>query len=335
MIRSRKGGIDLSAVDEQRRISQTLLTEQRNQMSFFVTALLPVLNSQLGLLDESSHLRQVTDHLHVTIRSGKAATVIDTILNDIHQGSDNSWRSCLSKNASRSFCIYSGDDISRRTPSPTPSTCTWPTAVVGKIFFDMKLKNTFHQTSFSSNATSSVRAHTISVVEQPRRTVVNPRTYAPPSPSQPLEFALKKPPLPKKIISFSNSTVSAAPDFHGSSVEVTMTPHHKGTLLSSSSANVSDESVLRRPARPLSFAYEDITTHPNGTSLITRNGHVNNGYSVCFVFPANDQTKASASLIAETIEQIDKLGSELDSYCNTAAVSVTHQTIRIRSGNSQ
>ncbi|VDN90480.1 unnamed protein product [Brugia pahangi] len=317
-IRSRKGGIDLSAVDEQRRISQTLLTEQRNQMSFFVTALLPVLNSQLGLLDESSHLRQVTDHLHVTIRSGKAATVIDTILNDIHQGSDNSWRSCLSKNASRSFCIYSGDDISRRTPSPTPSTCTWPTAVVG----------------FSSNATSSVRAHTISVVEQPRRTVVNPRTYAPPSPSQPLEFALKKPPLPKKIISFSNSTVSAAPDFHGSSVEVTMTPHHKGTLLSSSSANVSEESVLRRPARPLSFAYEDITTHPNGTSLITRNGHTwLLADSVSFVFPANDQTKASASLIAETIEQIDKLGSELDSYCNTAAVSVTHQTIRIRSGS--
>lgn len=44
-IRSRKGGIDLSTVNEQRRISQALLTEQWNQMSFFVSALLPVLVS--------------------------------------------------------------------------------------------------------------------------------------------------------------------------------------------------------------------------------------------------------------------------------------------------
>lgn len=46
-VRSRKGGIDLCTVNEQRRISQALLTEQRNQMSFFVTALLPVLVSIL------------------------------------------------------------------------------------------------------------------------------------------------------------------------------------------------------------------------------------------------------------------------------------------------
>ncbi|KAL3998492.1 hypothetical protein ACH3XW_15270 [Acanthocheilonema viteae] len=260
-IRSRKGGIDLSAVNEQRRISQALLTEQRNQMSFFVSALLPVLNTELGLLDESGHLRQVTDHLHVTVRSGKSTTIIDTILNDIHQGSDNSWRSCLSNNASRSFCIYNDDDISIRAPSPTPSTCTWPTAVVG----------------FASNASSSsIRAHTISVVEQPRRTLLNSRTYAPPSASQPLEFVLEKPPLPKRIISSSNSTISAVPDFHGSSVGVDKTPHHKGTLLSSSSADVSEESVLKRPARPLSFAYEDVG-HPNETSTITRNGYMSNG----------------------------------------------------------
>ncbi|CAG9538010.1 unnamed protein product [Cercopithifilaria johnstoni] len=261
-IRSRKGGIDLSTVNEQRRISQALLTEQRNQMSFFVSALLPVLNSQLGLLDESGHLRQVADHLHVTVRSSKSTAIIDTILNDIHEGSDNSWRSCLSNNASRSFCIYNGDDISIRAPSPTPSTCTWPTAVVG----------------FASNAdSSSIRAHTISVVEQPRRTMLNSQTYAPPSPSQPFEFALKKPPLPKRIISSSNSIISAVPDFHGSSIGIDKTLHHKGTLLSSLSADVSEESILRQPARPLSFAYEDVTAHPNGTSTLTRNGHVNNG----------------------------------------------------------
>lgn len=35
----------MSAVNEQRRICQALLTEQRNQTSFFVSALLPVLVS--------------------------------------------------------------------------------------------------------------------------------------------------------------------------------------------------------------------------------------------------------------------------------------------------
>ncbi|VDK68156.1 unnamed protein product [Litomosoides sigmodontis] len=314
-IRSHKGGIDVSAVNEQRRISQALLTEQRNQMSFFISALLPVLNSQLGFLDENSHLRQITDHLHVTVRPNKTTTIIDTILNDIHQGSDNSWRSCLSSNANRSFCIYNGDEISIRAPSPTPSTYTWPTAVVAPA---------------SNASSSSIRAHTISVVEQPRRTVLNSRTYTPPSSSQPLEFALKKPPLPKRIISSSNSTISAVPDFHGSSVGVNKTSHHKGILLSSSSADVSEESLLSGPSGPPSSAYEDVAAHPNGTSTLTRNGHVNNASCT-----ANDQAKANASLIAETIEQIDKLGSELDSYCNTTPASMTHQTIRVRSGSSK
>ncbi|KAM3720388.1 Protein MTSS [Dirofilaria immitis] len=313
-IRSRKGGIDLSIVNEQRRISQALLTEQRNQMSFFVTALLPVLNSQLGLLDESNHLRQVIDHLHVTVRSGKATTIIDTILNDIHQGSDNSWRNCLSSNANRSFCTYNGDDIAIRAPSPTPSTCTWPTAVA----------------DFTPSANASIRAHTISVVEQPRRTMLNSRTYTPPSPSQPLEFALKKPPLPRKIVSSSNSITSVS-DYHGSSVGIDKALHHKGAPLSSSSADVSKESILRRSVRPLSFACEDVPAHPNEISVITRNGHVNNGSGA--ENNANDQAKVNATLIAETIEQIDKLGSELDSYCNTTSVSMTHQTIRLRSGS--
>lgn len=53
--------------------------------------------------------------------------------------------------------------------------------------------------------------------------------------------------------------------------------HCKGSVLSSSSVDVSGESGLRRPARPLSFAYEDVIAHPNGSSTLTRNGYVNNG----------------------------------------------------------
>ncbi|MCP9258051.1 Metastasis suppressor protein 1 [Dirofilaria immitis] len=314
-IRSRKGGIDLSIVNEQRRISQALLTEQRNQMSFL--SQLCFLFFQLGLLDESNHLRQVIDHLHVTVRSGKATTIIDTILNDIHQGSDNSWRNCLSSNANRSFCTYNGDDIAIRAPSPTPSTCTWPTAVA----------------DFTPSANASIRAHTISVVEQPRRTMLNSRTYTPPSPSQPLEFALKNhlyreklslPPIPSLLFQIIMGHLLEL-------IRIVEALHHKGAPLSSSSADVSKESILRRSVRPLSFACEDVPAHPNEISVITRNGHVNNGSGA--ENNANDQAKVNATLIAETIEQIDKLGSELDSYCNTTSVSMTHQTIRLRSGS--
>ncbi|VDN32171.1 unnamed protein product [Gongylonema pulchrum] len=215
-----------------------MLTEQRNQTSFFVAALLPVLNNQLGLLDESSHVRQVTEHLHGAVRTSKSTAIIDTILNDIHQGSDHSWRSCLSSNANRSSCIYgtAGDDISVRTSSPTPSTCTWPASV----------------------------------------DAVNSRTYTPPSPSQPFTFALKKPPLPKRTITATNSVVGTVPDFSGSSDEQTF--KRNGSLLSCSSTDISSETTVRRPSRPLSFACEDVVTaRPNGTPPTVRNGPVNNG----------------------------------------------------------
>uniref|UniRef100_A0A183EE14 IMD domain-containing protein n=1 Tax=Gongylonema pulchrum TaxID=637853 RepID=A0A183EE14_9BILA len=268
-------------------------------------------------LDESSHVRQVTEHLHGAVRTSKSTAIIDTILNDIHQGSDHSWRSCLSSNANRSSCIYgtAGDDISVRTSSPTPSTCTWPASVDGYT---------------SNSGSSSLRAHTISIGEQTRRAAVSSRTYTPPSPSQPFTFALKKPPLPKRTITATNSVVSTIPDFTGSSDEQTF--KRNGSLLSCSSTDISSETTVRRPSRPLSFACEDVVTaRPNGTPPTVRNGPVNNG--TCTANDGNAQAKKNISLIAETIEQIDKLGSELDSYCNTAPVSVTHQTIRFRSGS--
>lgn len=313
-VRSRKGGVDVSAVNEQRRICHALLTEQWNQTSFFVASFLPVLNSQLGLFDESAHVRQVTDHLHSAVRSSKSTSTIDTILNDIHQGSDHSWRSCLSTNASRSSCIYNGDNLSMRVPSPTPSTCTWPVAVDSFV---------------SSAGSSSIRAHTISVVEQPRRTVVNTQTYTPPSPSQPFTFALKKPPLPKRTVSSSSSTVPTIPDFNGL-IGGDQVFHQNGSLLSCSSTGMLGDTTIRRSSRPLSFACEDIvTTRPNEAVAKADNGdHMNDGTS-----DANGQGKVNASLIAETIEQIDKLGSELDSYCNMTQSAITHQAIRFRSGS--
>ncbi|KHN76626.1 MTSS1-like protein [Toxocara canis] len=204
-VRSHKGGVDVSAVSEQRRMCYALLVEQRNQLSFFISALLPVLNNELCVLEESAHVRQVAEHLQSTVRSVDSCAMIETILSDIHQGSDYSWRNCLSSNANRTSYVYTNDDLSLRAPSPSPTTFTWPTSFQGG----------------QVSGGSSLRAHTISVVEQPRRGTLNSHTFSPPSPSHPLP--LTKPPLPKRNVSGSSSVSSIIPDFNETQPDQVMT----------------------------------------------------------------------------------------------------------------
>uniref|UniRef100_A0A915BVP2 IMD domain-containing protein n=2 Tax=Parascaris univalens TaxID=6257 RepID=A0A915BVP2_PARUN len=309
-VRSHKGGIDVSAVSEQRRICYALLVEQRNQLSFFISALLPVLNNELCVLEESAHVRQVAEHLHSTVRSVDACAMIETILSDIHQGADYSWRNCISLNANRTSYVYNNDDVSLRAPSPSPTTFTWPTSLPGG------------QTS----AVSSMRAHTISVVEQPRRGKLNAHTFSPPSPSQ--QLPLTKPPLPKRNVSSSSSVSSVLPDFNETqSEQVTTTPQRNGNAYASSS-DVSREAVARRPSRPLSFACDERAIFGSPQCRSVPSGtHFSSMASNSSEYQAN-------SLIAETIQQIDKLGSELDSYCKSAqATPLAHQVVRLRSGS--
>lgn len=83
-------------------------------------------------------MRQATDHLQSTIRSVDSGKLIETILGDIHQGADQSWRNCLMQVANRASVAYSSDDVSYRTPSPSPSTFTWPATVEG-LFYAFEL----------------------------------------------------------------------------------------------------------------------------------------------------------------------------------------------------
>ncbi|VDK44371.1 unnamed protein product [Anisakis simplex] len=332
--RSHKGAIDSSAVNEQRRMCYSLLVEQRNQLSFFISALLPVLNNELCLLEESAHVKQVAEHLQSTVRSVDACAMIETILSDIHQGSDYSWRNCLSsRNAatvtgsgstasalSRSSCIYKqpNDDAAVRAPSPSPTTITWPTSfqciyLCGQV----------------SSGSSSIRAHTISVVEQPRRGKLNAHTFSPPSSSHHHPPSSSKPPLPKRNISCSSSVSSIIPDFNEAHPDQVVNISQRNGSAYASSTDVSREPFNHRPSRPLSFACDERGPH---------------GSPPCRSLPSNTQFNPVASnssaeykansLIAETIQQIDKLGSELDSYCNSAqSIAVTHQTVRLRSGS--
>lgn len=311
-VRSRKGAIEASSVAEQRQICHALLTEQRNQLSFFVSALLPVLNSGLCVLEESSHVRQVTEHLQNTVRSVDSESLIETILGDIHQGSDYSWRNCLSSNANRASFGYSGDEVSLRAPSPSTNTFTWPNSLEG-----------------GPRGTSLMGSHTISVLEQPRRGLVSAQTFSPPSPS----LSLKKPPLPKRNVSNSSSASSVIPDFSETPPDQILMSHRNGGVQYSSSTDLSRDATMRRPSRPLSFACDELSG-PRRVLPSSICRQVMPGSQLTRV-PSPQSEYRSSALIAETLQQIDKLGSELDSYCktNTSAVTISQQTVRLRSGS--
>ncbi|EPB69211.1 hypothetical protein ANCCEY_11699 [Ancylostoma ceylanicum] len=101
-VRTRKGRPDPSAVAEQRQLCSQILSEQRTQFSFFIGTLMPVLNAEISLLDEGSHIRQVVDNLDSTVKLVDGHTLVQTILGDVSQGADNAWRQCLT-NAARAF----------------------------------------------------------------------------------------------------------------------------------------------------------------------------------------------------------------------------------------
>ena len=311
--RSRKNCVDSSALNEQRRICRALLVEQRKQLSFFVSALLPVLNSELCILDEGSHVRQVTEHLQTSARALDSSSVVDTILDDIHQGSDYSWQNCISFNANRTSQNYSSDDTSTRVSSPTPSTFTWPTAV---------------ENSCPRNAVF-VGSHTISVVEAPRRGAVNPHLFSPPSPNL---FLNKKPVLPKRTASTS-STSSNIPDFIEPLPDQVQVPisYQNGGSQYSSSTSLSRDSTLRRNQRPSSFIYDDGSS---GTLRIMSSKNIMQSKINKDNIAPCDAAFESSSIIAQTIQQIDKLGSELDAYCTIPQSVTPQQHVRLRSASN-
>ncbi|MFH4983267.1 hypothetical protein AB6A40_009976 [Gnathostoma spinigerum] len=202
-VRSRKGAIDISTVNEQRRLCRHLLTEQRSQLSFFISALLPCLNSQLNLMDEGGHVRQVAEHLQSTVRSVDTASLIDTILSDLHHGADYAWRNCLSSNTQRDFMqtSFKAESFAIRASSPCPSNATWPTVSEGCL--PGMSKST--PSTFPTNTVSS------SSSEVGRRLAITQKTFIPLSPCR---FPLTKPPLPRKVVSASSPVPTVIPDFN-------------------------------------------------------------------------------------------------------------------------
>ncbi|MFH4979729.1 hypothetical protein AB6A40_006438 [Gnathostoma spinigerum] len=104
----------------------------------------------------------------------------------------------------------------------------------------------------------------------------------------------------------------------------------------SSVTDVSRENSVRRTKRPLSFACDDTVVAPHSSYSSGSSSNLHSDYAS---FPHSHdrgpliRDQDNASLIAETLQQIDNLGIELDSYCRAAPSTLTHQTIRFRSGS--
>uniref|UniRef100_A0A1I7TWZ0 IMD domain-containing protein n=1 Tax=Caenorhabditis tropicalis TaxID=1561998 RepID=A0A1I7TWZ0_9PELO len=124
-VRSRKQRPDVIAMSEQREICTKVLTEQRTQFSFFIGTLMPVLNAQMNMLDESAHLRQVVENLDSTVKHVDTDQLVSSIVSDIAQGPDSAWKQCLAEagNKWRSSedgysCMGSVRDLSTRATTP-------------------------------------------------------------------------------------------------------------------------------------------------------------------------------------------------------------------------
>uniref|UniRef100_A0A1I7YAF7 IMD domain-containing protein n=1 Tax=Steinernema glaseri TaxID=37863 RepID=A0A1I7YAF7_9BILA len=242
---SRKGAADQqrdNEAAEYREICTELLRTQRSQFLWFNSLLVPVLNSQLTLFEESNNVRQVRDALEQA-RDVSTDTVISNLLDDLSLHSSSAdvstWQQRL---GSPSRCG------GRRSPSPSASVATWTDANSSVIS--------------DSGSQLYVRPYTISGAATdngPKRANITAFTYAPPTPSG-------KPPLPR---------APSAPQG-----------------IAGANSAVYGMQTYGAPVRPMSL---------NGTMLLSES---------TVTTPSNDSNRE----FLETLQEINKLGAELNSY---------------------
>ncbi|KAK6729876.1 hypothetical protein RB195_006744 [Necator americanus] len=283
-IRTRKGRPDPPAVAEQRQLCSQVLSEQRTQFSFFIGTLMPVLNNEISLLDEGPHIRQVVDNLDSTVKLVDGHTLVQTILSDVSQGADSAWRQCLT-HAARTYRDSGGDDTGLSTRATTP----------GSSF------------SHEDNdmTPQAARPHTISGATRytSNHCGLTSHTFVPPA-----KPPLQKRPSDKNIIKARYTPPPDVPTTH----HQTNSSQMPSSAYRSSGGSQFDLNLAHngRVQRPQSFTGELRTTFASTPTFCTGPNYPT-GSSSC----SSSDAASSAALIAETLQQIDQLGSDLESYC--------------------
>ncbi|KAH7728314.1 Protein M04F3.5 [Aphelenchoides avenae] len=291
--RSKKQNLAVDSVSEQREACAELLLEQRRQFLFFINTLLPVMNTEVKLLDEGTHVREVRDSIEGIINDNDSHTIVQTVLEDLGNQGDSSWQrrivspshSTISSATSATIGSQNGTQYQMQVSSHSANGAVWE-----------RNKNAGSETD--SIASCFSRPHTITAgAADPhflRRAPISSQTFLPPSDAYtPPMRNSAKPPLPRR------QTSANSDGQYG----------HVGTpmcepVTQSLSVSTNDLTQPMRRPRPLSFSGCEGTEFSPEDSNLTMSDRTH-------------AVRSSASLIAETLQQIDQLGVELDSYCRT------------------
>ncbi|KAK5968848.1 IMD domain-containing protein, partial [Trichostrongylus colubriformis] len=206
-------------------------------------------------------------------------TLVQTILSDLSQGADNAWRQCLT-NATRAYRSGdSGEDGGLSTRATTPGS------------------------SFSHVANMVVMLFRYTT----NHCGITPHTFIPPKPP------LQRRPSDKSITKVRYTPPPEIPASHQQNANHQSQgppPSYRSVGGSQFDLNLAPSGRVQRPQ---SFTGELRTTFASTPTFCTAPTY-RTGSSSC----SSSDAASSAALIAETLQQIDQLGSDLESYCVAA-----------------
>ncbi|KAI1730662.1 IRSp53/MIM homology domain-containing protein [Ditylenchus destructor] len=361
-----------------------VLNEQRSQFVYFVNALLPILNIEVNLLDEGSHVRQMRDALENTANNCDSQPIIEALLEDLCINADDNsptnklssptatWHRMLSASRCTGLNTPMTDDMSidqhygalknsyheQNSLSPTSSTLStvWPEgSMAGSLtqadycspqnsYRKVPLQQMSNSLASSTHShvvsTSIARPHTISSSADMRRPPISANTFVHPAPSSPNSgesgancayYGMTqspaqspnscKPPLPRRQLSTGSSIGGNNQGLYSvpSSQRITASPYSSTMTISSGHPLSISANDLSSPTANISFSMQ-----PNNGTVVLRRQTTGNppnrpvSLSGCSELEeVNNRGRpggCSTSLIAETLQQIDQLGVELDSY---------------------
>ncbi|CAD6194729.1 unnamed protein product [Caenorhabditis auriculariae] len=314
-VRSRKHRPDPNAMNEQRALCTQILAEQRAQFAFFTGTLMPVLNAQIGALDEGSHIRQVVESLDSTVKHVDTEKLISTIVSDVCQGADSAWRECLAAAGQKaSEEIYSIGSIRDLSAFNTPTL----------------ISRDDHSDTFSRVSGDFKDRYIQENRERRYRSPLN-SSFIPPEPSCKdvgESCALNgfgKPPLQRRTSerSLGTASISSQNDSSYSTVlnnvseerqrmfQSNLPPPYHHVIQQRSTEQINGRNAIQRPQSFGGALRVNYTTPSSclGSTPIFTNPMSNSSCS------SSDAASSSALLIAETVHQIDQLGSDLENYC--------------------
>ncbi|KHJ99024.1 hypothetical protein OESDEN_00976 [Oesophagostomum dentatum] len=245
-------------------------------------------NAEISLLDEGPHIRQVVDNLDSTVKLVDGHTLVQTILSDVSQGADNAWRQCLTSAARAFHSGDSGDSGGLSTRATTP----------GSSF------------SHEDNdmTPQAARPHTISGATRYSSTHcgLTSNTFVPPA-----KPPLQRRPSERSITKARYTPPPEVPPVHQQNNHAQVPPSAYRPAGGSQFDLAMNQNG--RVQRPQSFTGELRTNFASTPTFCTGPSYPT-GSSSC----SSSDAASSAALIAETLQQIDQLGSDLESYCVAA-----------------